>query len=283
MTRDLGPYVPKRPHKLNPAFTAMLFNAVHDLHDGRVFVLQIGAGDGDTGLPFLTRFRDDGWSGLLVEPHPENFAALEALHAESDRVAVLNLGVSDEAANLLLYSLTPAAQAQQRRVPRGRASLIRDRIMTPGIANEAIAEVEAPFLRLDAVLEELGIDSTQVVAINAGGHEEQVLRSFELAALHPALVLVNSVAGTSADAACIATLLAAGLHPYRLGEWLVGFVPGSLAVSMDDLLTYFQKGVDAPQPPEGADGPETADMPEGADAPETAASSEGSDAPEGDA
>ncbi|OYX24408.1 MAG: hypothetical protein B7Z10_09290 [Rhodobacterales bacterium 32-66-7] len=222
----------------------MLFNAVHDLHGGRVFVLEIGAGAGEGGLPFLGRFQGDGWSGLLIEPHPGHFAALEALHADSDRVAVLNLGVSDINANLPLHSLTPEAQAQFRRVPRGRASILRDRIATEGIPDDAIAAVEVPFLRLDAVLEELGIDSAQVIAINAGGHEEQVLRSFALGPLAPALVLINAVAGTAADAAAIATLRAGGLQPYRLGEWLAGFAPGSLAVPLDELLSYFQKGVD---------------------------------------
>ena len=43
MIRDLGPYVPKRSYKLNPPILAMLFNAVHDRHEGRVFVLQVGA------------------------------------------------------------------------------------------------------------------------------------------------------------------------------------------------------------------------------------------------
>ena len=245
MTRDLGLYVPKRPYRLNPAFIAMLLNAVHDHCEGRVFVLQIGAGAGDTGLPFLARFQDDGWSGLLVEPYPDNFAALEALHAESDRVAVLNLGISDVAANLPLYALTPEAQAQARRIPRGRASLIRDRILTEGMADDAILTVEAPFLRLDAVLEELGIDSAQVVAINAGGHEAQVLRSFVLGALDPTLVLVNTVAGTATDADCIAAMQASGLQPFRIGEWLAGFVPGMLVVPIEEVLTYFQKGIDA--------------------------------------
>lgn len=253
LTRDLGPYVPKRPHRLNPAFLAMALNGVHDRFEGRIFVLQIGAGAGDAGLPFLARFRDEGWSGLLIEPHPDNFAALEVLHAESDRVAVLNLGISDVAANLPFYSLTPEAQVLARRIPRGRASLIRDRIQTARIPDDAIAEVEVPFLRLDAVLEELGIDSAQIVAINAGGHEVQVLRSFALQALDPALMLVNAVPGTAVDADCIAALQDCGLMPYRIGEWLMGFHSGTLTVPLEDVLTYFQKGPDVPQ----TDAPQT--------------------------
>jgi len=222
MIRDLGPYVPKRAHKLDAPILAMLMNAVDDRHPGQVFVVQVGAGSGEGDLPFLPRFRDGGWSGLLIEPHPQHFAQLDALHANGERVAVLNLGISDLAANLPLHSLTPESEARTRRAPRGRASLIRDRIATSGTPPEEITSIEVPFLRLDTVLTELGIDSAQLVAINAGGHEAQVLASFDLAALDPALVLVHSTPGTVADEACIACLTAASLHPFRVAGWLAG-------------------------------------------------------------
>ena len=247
MIRDLGPYVPKRAHKLDAPILAMLMNAVDDRHPGQVFVVQIGAGSGEGDLSFLPRFQDGGWSGLLIEPHPQNFAGLDALHAKGDRVAVLNLGISDLAANLPLHSLTPEAEAVQRRAPRGRASLIRDRIATPGTRPEDITSTEVPFLRMDTVLGELGIDSAQIVAVNAGGHEAQVLTSFDLATLAPSLVLVHSTPGTAADEACIATLAAASLHPFRIAGWLAGLAPDRLAVPLEELLTFFQKGLGAPQ------------------------------------
>ncbi|MBN8632492.1 MAG: FkbM family methyltransferase [Rhodobacterales bacterium] len=247
MIRDLGPYVPKRAHKLDAPIMAMLLNGVHDHHRGQVFVVQVGAGNGETGLPLLPRFRDEGWSGLLIEPHPQNFAQLDALHANGDRVAVLNLGISDVSANLSLHSLTPEAEAAQRRAPRGRASLIRDRIATPDTSPEDVTSTEVPFLRMDTVLAELGIDSAQLLAINAGGHEAQVLASLNLAALDPALVLVHSAPGTAADEACIASLTAANLHPFRVSGWLAGLAPARLAVPLEELLTFFQRGLGTPQ------------------------------------
>jgi FkbM family methyltransferase len=245
MIRDLGPYVPKRAHKLNAPILAMLLNAVHDHHAGRVFVLQIGAGTGETGLPLLQRFRDDGWSGLLIEPQPQNFARLEILHADSDRVAVLNLGISDISANLPLHALTPETEARYPRSPRGRASLIRARIATPGLTDDDLHAVEVPFLRMDTVLHELGIDSAQLVAINAGGHEAEALSSFDLAALGASLVLVHSDTDTVGDERCIAALTAAGFIPFRVAGWLIGLAPARLAVPLEELLTFFQKGLGA--------------------------------------
>ncbi len=246
MIRDLGPYEPKRAYKLNAPILAMLLNAVHDRHQGRVFVLQVGAGVGEGTLPLLPRFRDHGWSGLLIEPLPQNFAQLETLHQDSDRVAILNLGISDTSANFPLHSLTAAGEARQRRTPRGRASLSRDRIARPGIEDEDLQETEVPVLRMDTVLDELGIDSAQLIAINAGGHEAQVLRGFDVTTLDPSLVFVHATPGTAAEAACIAMLNQAGYVPFQVAGWLVGLAPGRLAVPLEELLTFFHKGIGDP-------------------------------------
>jgi FkbM family methyltransferase len=244
MLRDLGQYIPKRAHKLDAPIVTMLLNGTHDGNEGRVFVLQVGAGNGQTGLPLLHRFRTAGWSGLLIEPLSQNFSLLETLHAESERVAILNLGISDVSANLAFHSLAPEVEARFRRMPRGRASLIRDRFVLPGIADDEIIAAEVPFLRMDSVLEELGIDSAQLVVINAGGHEAQVLRSFDVAAIGPSIVFVHSAPDTAADAASIALLAEAGLLPFRVAGWLVGLAPGRLTVPLEELLTFFRKGVD---------------------------------------
>lgn len=247
MIRDLGTISPKRPAKLVAPLFAMLLNAVHDRHQGQVFVLQVGAGNGQTGLPLLPRFQNDGWSGLLIEPHPQHFAQLDALHSKSERVAVLNLGISDTSANLPLHSLTADAEARNRRTPRGRASVTRDRIASSSFLPEDVVSTEVPFLRLDIVLTELGIETAQLLAVNAGGHEAQVLSSFSLVALDPSLVLVHASPGTANEATCILTLTQAGYLPFRLAGWLIGLAPDRLAVSLEQLLTFFQKGIGAPQ------------------------------------
>lgn len=244
MIRDLGPFNPRRPHKLNAPLLTMLLNGVHDRHAGRVFVLQIGAGTGQGGIGLLQRFGEDRWSGLLIEPHPDHFAALEALHAESDRVAVLNLGISNVAASVALHSVAPEALARDPRLSGGRASVVRDRLMDPRLSDEDIVSVDIPVLRLDSVLGELGIDSAHLVTINAGGHEPQILDSFDLAALAPSLMLVAAEAGSDAEAACVVALTDASFLPFRIGGWLVGLAPGALSVPLEELLTFMQKGVD---------------------------------------
>lgn len=230
-------------------FFDILLNAVHARHSGRVFAVEVGAGDGEGPDTLLPWYRDDRWSGLLIEPHPRAFARLDALHATSDRVAVLNLGISDVAANALLHSLTAEAAQRPDAPHRGRASLIRDRIATVGITPADIESVEVPFLRLDLVLDELGITSVQVLKVNAGGHEAQVLASLDLAALSASLVLVATDPGTPADADCIAALSAAGFQAFRISDWLVGLAPGQLSLPLEDLLALFGRRAAPPTDP----------------------------------
>lgn len=254
MIRDLGSFTPRRPQRLTGPLLTMLLNALHDRHAGRVFVLQVGAGDGHGGLPLLPRFRGDGWSGLLIEPHPRLFAALEALHAHSDRVAVLNLGLSDAAVNLALHSVSPAAQERHPKAALNRASLIPDRLLGPGLTPGDLDSIEVPFLRLDTILGELGIEAAHLIVVNAGGHEEQVLRGADLSALKPSLVLVRCAAGTAIEAGCVVRLEAAALLPFRIGEWLAGLAPSALAVPLEELLTFFGRGIGQPDtPPEDAE------------------------------
>jgi FkbM family methyltransferase len=233
-------------------FLDILLNAVHTHRAGRVFALEIGAGDGEGPQSLLSYYRDDGWSGLLVEPMPDAFARLDRLHAESDRVAVLNLGISDVGANALIHFLAPEAAERLGPAMQGRASIMRDRIATAGVGPDDVQSVEVPFLRLDLVLDELGISTAQVFKVNAGGHEAQVLSSLDLSALGAVLVLVATDPGTLADSDCIDLLVRAGLVPYRITDWLVGLAPGQLSLPLDDLLSLFgrqigQTDADAPQ------------------------------------
>jgi hypothetical protein len=57
--------------------------------------------------------------------------------------------------------------------------------------------------------------------------------------------MVHSTPGTASDDTCIATLTTAGLYPFRVAGWLMGLAPGRLAVPLEDLLTFFRKGLGA--------------------------------------
>lgn len=250
MTQSLGLFAPRRPGKLLAPLQTMVLNGVHDRLAGRVFVLQVGARDGQTNDPFRARFASDGWSGLLIEPHPVHFSALAALHKDSERVAVLNLGIASQSGTQPIYAVPETAAPRYPRKLHLAASLTRERIEAaaraalPDATPDDVTPTDVPLLRMDTVLRELGIDRVDVVAINAGGHELDVLSSFALADLGATAVIVHCTgASLPHEPAYVAALEAAGLLVFRIGDDLVGMHPGGLRVPLEDLLTFFGKRV----------------------------------------
>lgn len=70
--------------------------------DFPTYLVDVGAYDGATlsnSAPFLA----EGWSGVVIEPHPSLFARLAALHHGRDDVACVNKAVAAEQGVLPLF------------------------------------------------------------------------------------------------------------------------------------------------------------------------------------
>lgn len=63
----------------------------------------------DIGAYHITRFSnvralyEKGWGGVLVEPQPENFAAINEHYLQEPRIAVLNFAVGDPPGEVIFY------------------------------------------------------------------------------------------------------------------------------------------------------------------------------------
>ena len=66
------------------------------------FVVDIGAADGVSNSN-SRKLILDGWSGLLVEPNPNNYNKLVNLYNENDKIKILNVGCSFENGNDLIF------------------------------------------------------------------------------------------------------------------------------------------------------------------------------------
>jgi FkbM family methyltransferase len=248
--RDLGTFAPRRPQKLHAPLLAMVLNAVHDHHEGRVTAVQVGANDGQLADPLWRRLRDDGWSGLLIEPHPAYVDTLRRLHDGNPRVRIVPCAISDTEGELPLYHLAPEAQARYPRWLRGCASLDEARFMTAfataGTADrrpEDVAMTRVPLRRLDHVLAEHGTTRAEVLVVDVEGHELAVLRSFDLAALGLTAAVIECNGDSRADEpAYRAALIGAGLDVFRIGDDLVGLSRDvRLQVPLEELLAFFCK------------------------------------------
>ncbi len=74
----------------------------HLLPDSPPFVVEVGANDGclaSNSYPLIRR----GWSAILIEPNPEVFKRLQALHGNKPKVQLVNCACGDRSGVLPLY------------------------------------------------------------------------------------------------------------------------------------------------------------------------------------
>lgn len=139
----------------------------------RIRVVDVGAYRGDFAAAALAAF--PGSSALLFEPGPSKAAALRERYRGDPNVRVFEVALGDEQGDALLHeqedsatdSLLPSAEA----------------------AEEATRPVRVR--RLDAVLDEEGVPSVDLLKVDTQGYDLRVLRGAEetLARCHPALLV----------------------------------------------------------------------------------------------
>jgi FkbM family methyltransferase len=149
------------------------------------YYVEVGAFNG-VDLSNTCFFEQVGWSGVLIEPHP---GLAEQCRRDRPRAAVfacavvppggpatVELEVSDGAE---LYSSLKMGHGQHQHILRE----------TGGLAIHRVA-VEAR--TLDSILEEAGAPAgIDFVTIDVEGHEEGVLRGFDLARWRPRVVILE--------------------------------------------------------------------------------------------
>lgn len=146
--------------------------------------VEIGAFDGEwcSNTAFLA---DLGWSGIYVEPHPTSVALCRARHRRNPNVQVVTcaIGAAEGIATLHLgevLSTTTAAQVERY------AALAWARPFHQG------DQMEVPQMRLDALLAICAIDREfDLLVIDVEGGELAVLRSLDLAAWRPKVVIIE--------------------------------------------------------------------------------------------
>jgi FkbM family methyltransferase len=81
---DLGPQYNER------SILAKFFN-----HQRHGFLIEVGAADGITHSHTAFMFDEWEWRGVLIEPHPEFFSALQARYENNPDVLTLNGGIRE--------------------------------------------------------------------------------------------------------------------------------------------------------------------------------------------
>ena len=227
-------------------FLSVLMDAVHRARGGAVMAVQVGANDGKMVDPLYRMFRDHGWSGVLVEPHPAYFQDLSRLHHGNPRVRPVNCGISDRAGVMRLYHLNETARVRYPDWLRGCASLSEQRMQEAlhvgagqkGIAPDVsdIDSVEITLIRLDELLAQQGVTQADVLVVDVEGHELPVLNSADLASFGLSLVIVEcNGLNLGQEREYVQAIAQGGFKVFRLGDDLIGMRP-DLQLPLGDVL-----------------------------------------------
>jgi len=217
--------------------------AVNMAAGGSVLFVQVGAHDGRMADPVFAVAKENGWRGLLIEPHPVYFAALRHRYRNRSGFVLRQVGISDEAGVLPLFHLDDDLMEQFPRWVHGCASLDRRRVVQQvrigctmrGMVyrDDMIAQTDIPVCRLDTVLAEEGVDVADLLVIDVEGHELPVMASADLASLRLRGMLVECNGRNAVQKpAYIAALQRAGMTVYELGDDLCGFDPTRLTTDL---------------------------------------------------
>lgn len=129
----------------------------------------------------------------MIEPMPDAFDALRRNYAGLPRVELVQaaIGVDDGTATLYAAEVTDAQSLRMSlHASFSRDVLLRARQWYPDIADRIVPH-EVPVLRLDTLLAKLGRQQVDVLKIDTEGHDLEILRTIDLAAVQPRLVLAE--------------------------------------------------------------------------------------------
>jgi FkbM family methyltransferase len=172
-----------------------LIAAFADVRPDATFV-EIGSNDGvqhDHLRPFIVERQ---WRGVMVEPVPYVFERLRRNYGEIERVQLENAAIADRDGFLPFYYLRPPAPDERDELPSwydGIGSFSRDVVASHAThiadIDGRIVETEVPALTFASLCRKHGLERVDLVLVDAEGYDHRIVRSIDLAAWHPALLV----------------------------------------------------------------------------------------------
>jgi FkbM family methyltransferase len=210
------------------------------------FFVEIGSNDGvqhDFLRPFIVEGR---WRGIMVEPVPYVFERLRENYGSLGRVALENAAIGDRDGTLPFYHLREAEPGERARLPGwydGIGSFSREIVTShaahiPDIESRVIRS-EVPTLTFESLCRRHDVSTLDLVLIDTEGYEFEIVKSIDLEARHPRLLVYEHFHLEPGDRERCAQRVRA--HGYETME--EGFDTWCLDPGVDDPLTAAWRGL----------------------------------------
>lgn len=167
--------------------------ALRLLDSSDLFVVQIGAFDGRTDdqvHEWITRF---GWRGILVEPHPRQFAELTRTYAEHPQLTLRNVAISDRHETRTLYALREGVSGLPSWAPQVASfdRAVVDRHGLHGPDGEDIVDThQVECVPLSDLLAD--VEHIDLLQVDVEGYDDEIIRMFDFDRRRPSIVRFES-------------------------------------------------------------------------------------------
>jgi FkbM family methyltransferase len=177
--------------RIEVALIRTLFEHFSDQRPNFVFV-DVGAFDGKTGSQTHALALERHWRGIVVEPSPAAFSALEQTYRGYPNVLLLNCAVSDREGTLPFYWVRNSRPDTWEGMLSSldKETILKQWRLIPGI--ETLIEEKTVRARtLARICRDAKINHIDLLKVDAEGHDDAAIRSLDFSRFRPSLILME--------------------------------------------------------------------------------------------
>ena len=177
------------------------------------FFVQIGANDGLTSDPIRVYVKKYHWKGLLVEPHPDVFAALQQNYKEETQLIFENAAITQRDEWISLYTVDEVVAGDS---PSLYSSIDSHMLKRDFGSKAPIREIRVPGLTLSTLISKHHISSISLLQIDTEGYDCDIMSMIDWTIIRPSIINFEHIhCSLDAKERCYGLLTE---HGYQLHE-----------------------------------------------------------------
>lgn len=182
----------------------------------RPYFIGIGANDGVTHDPIYPFIRDFGWRGIMVEPIPEAFAALNGNYKAFKDITLVQAAIGPTDGKGKIYTVDMSRRDSMTMSLHSSFSkdmLLRGKQWHPDLETY-IVEREVSVMSFSTLLTKASETTVDVLKIDTEGYDLKILETVDLLSVSPKLILAEHANLTRPEKIKMADILLD--HGYRV-------------------------------------------------------------------
>lgn len=155
-----------------------------------LFVVQIGANDGQRADPVHQYIEKYGWRGVLVEPQPRAFEQLKATYAQHPQVVLENCAIAREDGETRFYTVADSVPFRWTGLAQLNRGRLERALAAQGFRDSAgmIQCITVPALSLRSLIARHSISRIGLLQIDTEGFDYEIIKMIDFQSMAPAII-----------------------------------------------------------------------------------------------